>query len=216
MSGLSVKDVVSTARRSERANYCARNRRLVKRSIILSLALGMAALGSCSNPVDCSGGNFRNGCIPGTVGLAATKPRTVAPSATSPGTASPGTASPGTLTPGTATPGTATPGTAGPGTVRSGTVSLGDPSEFADVDDKQCRSYGLIFGTRDYADCRIRLSAQHRGLDPNLGRKPFRAGQSINGLTCVCWPAINAAVQECAIRSLGKHRLPPLTPTSLR
>ena len=186
MSRLPVKDVVSAARRSERANHCARNRRLMKRSIILSLALGMAALGSCSDPVNCSGGNFRNGCVPGPVGLAATKPSTVAPSATSPGTASPGTASPGTVTPGTATPGTATPGiaspgtaapgTATPGTVRPGTVSLGDPSEFADVDDKQCRSYGLIFGTRDYADCRIRLSAQHRGLDPNVGVSPSVPG----------------------------------------
>ena len=49
-------------------------------------------------------------------------------------------------------------------------VPLGDPSTFADVDDKQCRSYGLTFGSHDYADCRIRLSAQHRGLDPNIGR----------------------------------------------
>jgi hypothetical protein len=48
-------------------------------------------------------------------------------------------------------------------------VSLGDPGSFADIDDKQCRSYGLAFGTRDYADCRIKLSAQHRGLDPNAG-----------------------------------------------
>ncbi len=49
------------------------------------------------------------------------------------------------------------------------TNGRGDPSLFADVDDRQCRSYGLTFGSRDYADCRIRLSAQHRGLDPNLG-----------------------------------------------
>jgi hypothetical protein len=40
VSGLPVKDVVSTARRSERVNYCARDRRLMQRSIILSLALG--------------------------------------------------------------------------------------------------------------------------------------------------------------------------------
>lgn len=176
MSRLPVKDVVLAARRSERANHCARNRRLMKRSIILSLALGMAALGSCSDPVNCSGGNFRNGCVPGPVGLAATKPSTVAPSATSPGAASPGTVTLGTATPGIASPGTAGPGTATPGTVRPGTVSLGDPSEFADVDDKQCRSYGLIFGTRDYADCRIRLSAQHRGLDPNVGVSPSVPG----------------------------------------
>jgi hypothetical protein len=63
-----------------------------------------------------------------------------------------------------AIPAAATPAVTSPSAVR-----LGDPSEFADVDDKQCRSYGLTFGTRDYADCRIRLSAQHRGLDPNVG-----------------------------------------------
>jgi len=48
-------------------------------------------------------------------------------------------------------------------------VPYGDPKDFADIDDKQCRSYGLTFGSHDYADCRIRLSAQHRGLDPNIG-----------------------------------------------
>jgi hypothetical protein len=48
-------------------------------------------------------------------------------------------------------------------------VPYGDPKDFADMDDKQCRSYGLTFGSHDYADCRIRLSAQHRGLDPNIG-----------------------------------------------
>jgi hypothetical protein len=48
-------------------------------------------------------------------------------------------------------------------------VVRGEPSAFADVDDKQCRSYGLLFGSHDYADCRIKLSAQHRGLDPNIG-----------------------------------------------
>jgi hypothetical protein len=129
---------------------------LVNRLSRLSLALGMAALSSCSDPVNCSGGNFRNGCVPGPVGLAATKPSTVAPSAISPGTGS--------------------PGTAGSRTASPSTVGLGDPSQFADVDDKQCRSYGLIFGTRDYADCRIRLSAQHRGLDPNLGVSPSVPG----------------------------------------
>jgi hypothetical protein len=48
-------------------------------------------------------------------------------------------------------------------------IPRGDPGTFADVDDKQCRSYGLTFGSHDYADCRIRLSAQHRGLDPSIG-----------------------------------------------
>jgi hypothetical protein len=55
-------------------------------------------------------------------------------------------------------------------------VPYGDPSTFADVDDKQCRSYGLTFGSHDYADCRIRLSAQHRGLDPNIGATTPAAG----------------------------------------
>jgi hypothetical protein len=55
-------------------------------------------------------------------------------------------------------------------------VPYGDPSTFADVDDKQCRSYGLTFGSHDYADCRIRLSAQHRGLDPNIGTTPSGSG----------------------------------------
>jgi hypothetical protein len=73
---------------------------------------------------------------------------------------------PRTVIPG-AIPATATPAAASPPAVR-----LGDPREFADIDDKQCRSYGLTFGTRDYADCRIRLSAQHRGLDPNIGTTP--------------------------------------------
>lgn len=106
------------------------------------LTLGVAALGACSRPVDCSGGNYRGGCLAGTEA-----PETEVPAAESPA-ASPGAA----------------PANAGPAT-----VARGDPAAFADVDDKQCRSYGLVFGTHDYADCRIRLSAQHRGLDPNIG-----------------------------------------------
>jgi hypothetical protein len=75
----------------------------------------------------------------------------------------------GGCVPGPAAPPVAvTPVPVGPAPVRPA-VPFGDPSTFADVDDKQCRSYGLIFGSRDYADCRIRLSAQHRGLDPNIG-----------------------------------------------
>jgi len=46
-----------------------------------------------------------------------------------------------------------------------GTAGYDDPNRFAAVDDKQCRSYGLTPGTKDYADCRIKLSTQHdKGL----------------------------------------------------
>ncbi len=50
-------------------------------------------------------------------------------------------------------------------------VPCGDPATFAAIDDKRCRAYGLTFGTHDFADCRIRLSARHRGLDPGTGAK---------------------------------------------
>jgi hypothetical protein len=121
----------------------------VKQSIIAAcLFFGVATLGACSSSVDCSGGNYRGGCFPGTAIPAGTSPAVATPAAAGPAVASPAAAAPN----------------AGPVT-----VGRGDPSAFADVDDKQCRSYGLTFGSRDYADCRIRLSAQHRGLDPNLG-----------------------------------------------
>lgn len=70
---------------------------------------------------------------------------------------------------GTDSPVAAAPATAAPVSVPHPAISYGDPKDFADIDDKQCRSYGLTFGSHDYADCRIRLSAQHRGLDPNIG-----------------------------------------------
>jgi hypothetical protein len=107
--------------------------------IVACLTLG---LGACTHPVDCSGGNYRGGCLPGTPDLAAASPVVASPAAVSPGAVSPAVSGPAA-------------------------VGRGDPAAFADVDDKQCRSYGLIFGSHDYADCRIRLSAQHRGLDPN-------------------------------------------------
>jgi len=110
---------------------------LAKTSVSACLAVGLAALGGCSDPVVGCSVNYRGGCVPATVSSVA-----VIPAAASPAVKSPPP------------------------------VRLGEPSEFADVDDKQCRSYGLTFGTRDYADCRIRLSAQHRGLDPNLGTTP--------------------------------------------
>lgn len=43
-----------------------------------------------------------------------------------------------------------------------GTAGYVDPAKFADVDDRQCRSYGLTSGTAEYADCRVKLSGQHR------------------------------------------------------
>ena len=118
--------------------------------VVALLALGMAALGGCTEPADCSGGDFGGGCVSSTGASVAA--------------ASPGTtrvlASPTTVAP------TASP----PATGR------GDPSAFAVEDDKQCRSYGLIFGTWEYAQCRIRLSAQHRGLDPDIGATTPTAG----------------------------------------
>jgi hypothetical protein len=121
----------------------------VKSSIIVAcLALGVGALGGCSQPVNCSGGEYRGGCVAG---------------AGAPAGASPAAPSP------YAGPAAAGPAAAGPAAAGPTGVPLGDPATFADVDDKQCRSYGLVFGSHDYADCRIRLSAQHRGLDPNIG-----------------------------------------------
>jgi hypothetical protein len=111
-------------------------------SIVTCLALGLDA---CSSHVDCSGGSYRGGCLPGAQDLTAASPVVAGHAAVSPGPAN---------------------------------VGRGDPAAFADVDDKQCRSYGLIFGSHDYADCRIRLSAQHRGLDPNIGATtPAPAGR---------------------------------------
>jgi hypothetical protein len=124
---------------------------LAKSSMIAAcLVIGLAVLGGCNNPADCSGGNFRGGCVPGSGGPAPARPPVVSAPVATPPVASPAAVGPA--------PGRATPN-----------ANLGDPGDFADIDDKQCRSYGLKFGTRDYADCRIRLSAQHRGLDPNLG-----------------------------------------------
>jgi hypothetical protein len=42
-----------------------------------------------------------------------------------------------------------------------GTPGYSDPDKFSDSDDKQCRSYGLTYGSPEYADCRVKLSAQH-------------------------------------------------------
>jgi hypothetical protein len=50
-----------------------------------------------------------------------------------------------------------------------GTAGYVDSNAFAAVDDQQCRSYGLAFGTREYAECRERLAVQHHGPEPTLG-----------------------------------------------
>lgn len=42
-----------------------------------------------------------------------------------------------------------------------GTAGYADPDKFATVDDAACRSYGLMPGTAQYADCRIKLRGQH-------------------------------------------------------
>jgi hypothetical protein len=119
---------------------------------LLGLGLGVATLGGCSRPGECLT-SFQGGCVPLPANAV-----TESPPAPSPAVISPVAVTPAVVSPGVA-PVSATPAV----------VSRGDPSAFADVDDRQCRSYGLTFGSRDYADCRIRLSAQHRGLDPNLG-----------------------------------------------
>jgi hypothetical protein len=111
-------------------------------TIVALLALAMGTLDGCSQSIDCSGGAFRGGCVAGGPVPAVVSPPVAAPVAAIPNVA------------------VARPAPA--------PVSRGEPAEFADVDDKQCRSYGLTFGGRDYADCRLRLSAQHRGLDPNV------------------------------------------------
>ncbi len=111
-----------------------------------ALLLACLSLGACNGTVNCAGGVYRSGCIPG--------PESPAP-------AQPAVSTPAPMVSVPVTP--SAPAAA----------ARGEPATFADVDDKQCRSYGLTFGSRDYADCRIRLSAQHRGLDPN-GAAPAR------------------------------------------
>jgi len=113
--------------------------------------LGLFALSGCGTP-PCET-TFRGGCVGGPP---------VAPRVTQP---PPAVAAP--------VPAAAPAASVAPA---APAVPYGDPSTFADVDDKQCRSYGLTFGSHDYADCRIRLSAQHRGLDPNIGTAPAGSG----------------------------------------
>jgi hypothetical protein len=113
------------------------------------LILATVTLGGCTQAVNCSGGVYRSGCAAG--------PEIPVQPVAAP------------LTPAASVPASVSPAPVSPAQVSAPAVPYGDPAKFADVDDKQCRSYGLVFGTRDYADCRLRLSAQHRGLDPNTG-----------------------------------------------
>src|ERR1019366_2158658 len=41
-----------------------------------------------------------------------------------------------------------------------------------DPDDAKCRSYGLKYGTGDYAQCRITLEAQHKADARSAGGMP--------------------------------------------
>jgi hypothetical protein len=107
--------------------------------VAAGLILGITALSACSQPYSCGGDAYRGDCVAG-----AALPATPTPEATPAPEATP-------VAPAHAA------------------VPYGDPKDFAVIDDKQCRTYGLTFGSHDYADCRIRLSAQHRGLDPNIG-----------------------------------------------
>jgi hypothetical protein len=128
------------------------------KSTILAAALTLTALGGCSHDaIDCSGGGvYRGGCMSADKAPAGTI-QPVTPAAVP---VAPVAARPEPL----------------PAAAEPVTIPRGDPATFADVDDKQCRSYGLTFGSHDYADCRIRLSAQHRGLDPTIG-SPTPAGR---------------------------------------
>lgn len=124
--------------------------------VAAGLSLGLAALGGCGQGDLCET-SYVDICVPNPNHVATANPRPVfAPASTAVAPPGGGVAPMGGVAPAA-------------GSVPRGAVPIGDPSTFADVDDKQCRSYGLTFGTHDYADCRIRLSAQHRGLDPNAG-----------------------------------------------
>lgn len=50
-----------------------------------------------------------------------------------------------------------------------GTAGYSDPADFSAVDDKNCRSYGLAFGTSEYAACRVQFTQQHRSPEPVVG-----------------------------------------------
>jgi hypothetical protein len=125
---------------------------------LASLALMTGVLGGCSQTVSCAA-DYHGGCVPDPAAETNPGPAAVTPAVAAPVVVSPSGAAP-----------IAGPAATGARASSSGGTALGDPAAFADVDDRQCRSYGLVFGTHDYADCRIKLSAQHRGLNPNTGR----------------------------------------------
>lgn len=112
---------------------------------VFALTATLALLGACTQPMNCTE-TYRGGCVAGPPQPMSPPPAAVVEPMPAPVPPPP-------------------PVAAAPA------VPYGDPASFAAIDDKQCRSYGLTFGTHDYADCRIRLSAQHRGLDPNAGAK---------------------------------------------
>jgi hypothetical protein len=64
------------------AFICDRGRteQLVKSSMIAAcLTIGLAALGGCNNAANCSGGEYRGGCVPGADGPATTSPAVASP-----------------------------------------------------------------------------------------------------------------------------------------
>lgn len=61
-----------------------------------------------------------------------------------------------------------------------GTAGYSDPGDFASEDDKNCKSYGLAFGTPEYAACRVQFTQQHRSPEPTVG---FGFDYSVNQTT---------------------------------
>jgi hypothetical protein len=50
-----------------------------------------------------------------------------------------------------------------------GTAGYSDPNKFAGEDDKNCQSYGLAFGSPEYAACRVQFTQQHRSPEVSVG-----------------------------------------------
>jgi hypothetical protein len=50
-----------------------------------------------------------------------------------------------------------------------GTAGYSDPNDYASEDDKNCKSYGLAFGSTEYAACRVQFTQQHRSPEPVVG-----------------------------------------------
>jgi hypothetical protein len=49
------------------------------------------------------------------------------------------------------------------------TAGYSDPNDYASEDDKNCKSYGLAFGSTEYAACRVQFTQQHRSPEPVVG-----------------------------------------------